>query len=199
MKYQVGNVYHIFNQGNNRERIFYSNRNYLYFKEKMIKHILPHADILAYCLMPNHFHWLINVKESGCRPSIIKGIQSRDNSNNSFQQQLSHEIAILLRSFTRAINKQQERTGSLFRSGTKSKHIDLIGPCSLQSKVPAGNNNYLLDCFNYIHQNPVKADMVDSMLDWNYSSAIEYYNYKSECICNRLLAIKYGLVEGVVG
>ena len=51
MNFQVGHIYHIYNQGNNRQRIFFDERNYIFFKEKIRGCILPFADILAWCLM----------------------------------------------------------------------------------------------------------------------------------------------------
>ena len=55
MKFEPHTIYHIFNQGNNRQPIFFQERNYYFFLEKMKTHLLPYGDIIAYCLMPNHF------------------------------------------------------------------------------------------------------------------------------------------------
>jgi putative transposase len=63
MQLNKGQIYHIFNQGNNREIIYFNDDNYLYFIKKIRQHIVPYADVLAYCLMPNHFHILIYLKE----------------------------------------------------------------------------------------------------------------------------------------
>ena len=54
--------YHIYNRGNNRERIFFQYRNYNYFKEKLKKYLLPFVDVISWCLMPNHFHGIIEIK-----------------------------------------------------------------------------------------------------------------------------------------
>ena len=61
MQYETEYIYHICNQGNNRQHIFFRDGNYLFFIEKMREHLLPHCDILAWCLMPNHFHWMVRV------------------------------------------------------------------------------------------------------------------------------------------
>jgi len=61
MHFEIGHIYHINNQGNNRQRIFFKRENYLFFLEKIKNHVLPYADILAYCLMPNHFHLMVYV------------------------------------------------------------------------------------------------------------------------------------------
>lgn len=59
MRFEAANLYHIYNRGNNRQTIFFSRENYLYFLTKVKKYIYPNADILAWCLMPNHFHFLL--------------------------------------------------------------------------------------------------------------------------------------------
>lgn len=49
MQFETGHIYHIFNQGNNRQKIFFNRGNYLFFLEKIRVYILPHADIFAWC------------------------------------------------------------------------------------------------------------------------------------------------------
>ena len=132
MKYEPQTIYHIYNQGNNRQPIFFQEKNYIFFLNKMRTHLLPHVEILCYCLMPNHFHWLVYTKESACLPSnavkprakynggisILKenrGNHLSDDSKSSdkypvdYQQKLSRSIGTLLSSYTRAINKQEGR------------------------------------------------------------------------------------------
>lgn len=102
-----GEVYHIYNRGNNGLQIFFTRENYLYFIKKLKRELLPYCDLLAYCLMPNHFHLMISTKESD------KAIRGTINAG----------IGILLRSYTRAIQKQQNITGSLFQQKTKAKKL----------------------------------------------------------------------------
>ena len=63
MIFEKGYLYHIYNQGNNKQNIFYNRDNYLFFLKKVNVHILPYADVLAWCLMPNHFHLMLLVNE----------------------------------------------------------------------------------------------------------------------------------------
>ena len=58
-----GKYYHIYNRGNNRENIFVEERNYPYFLKLYAQHIFPVADTFAYCLMRNHFHLLVHIKD----------------------------------------------------------------------------------------------------------------------------------------
>lgn len=53
--------YHIYNRGNNRENIFFEERNYRYFMELYAHHVAPVVETYAYCLLHNHFHF------SACR------------------------------------------------------------------------------------------------------------------------------------
>ncbi|MGZ8558180.1 MAG: transposase, partial [Chitinophagaceae bacterium] len=143
--------------------------NYLFFLEKVRKFILPHCDILAYCLMPNHFHFLINADSRTTSTKIIA-----DKEKNI----LSEGIRMLLSSYTQAINKQNKTSGSLFQQNTKAKPII------------KGSNLYYLLCFHYIHQNPMKAKLVEKMEDWAYSSFKDYCCLRRGTLCDQELAFR---------
>ena len=55
---EPGYFYHIFNRGINREHIFIEDEHYYKFLSLCKKYILPQKDVLAYCLLPYHFHML---------------------------------------------------------------------------------------------------------------------------------------------
>lgn len=143
--------YHIYNQGNNKQKIFFEGANYIYFLQKVRKYISPCADILAYCLMPNHFHFLIRTNESS---GLIKEI------GPVRLTALSNGLRNLESSYAQAINKKLNRTGSLFRQKTKFK--------LLKDEYSA------VFCMHYIHQNPLKAGLVSKMEEWQYSSFVDY-------------------------
>ena len=63
VQFAQGHYYHIYNRGNNREDIFIQERNYRYFLRLYAKHIEPMADTYAYCLLRNHFHFLVRIKD----------------------------------------------------------------------------------------------------------------------------------------
>jgi putative transposase len=105
MNFQAETVYHLYNQGNNKQIIFPRHQNYLFFLEKMRKHLMPFADILCYCLMPNHFHWLLYVKPEGAEIFVPKtstgGSTLSGTSSRSFlpRQNLNQSIGIMLSSY----------------------------------------------------------------------------------------------------
>ena len=181
MEFQKGLIFHVYNQGNNRQPIFFKERNYPFFLKKMETYLHPYADVLCYCLMPNHFHWLLYIKE-------IELPISRDKTRT-----LNQSIGILLRTYARAIHVQEGTSGSLFREGTKAKNgviegiVTVEGP-NAQHFFKYGNE-YALQCFQYIHRNPVKAGLVENPEDWPYSSAPEYANSQKR-LCNLELGKK---------
>ena len=56
-----GYFYHIYNRGNNSQKLFYKKENYLFFLKRMKEYLTPFGSVVAWCLMPNHFHWIIYV------------------------------------------------------------------------------------------------------------------------------------------
>jgi len=193
MLFQPNAIYYVYNQGNNRQPVFFKEENYLFFLRKMRQFILPHADFLAYCLMPNHFHWLIVTKETACE--YLDFSTADKPSNAKPRQRLSHQINTLLRSYTRAINNQEQRSGSLFRLHTKAKDgwIDEFVEAAQRRNGAEDfhfgvDNDYALRCFLYIHENPAKAGLVSNSTDWTYSSARDYAGLRNGTLCNQLLA-----------
>ncbi len=180
MKFQPNQIYHIYNQGNNKEAIFYSHENYIFFLKKMRNHLLPHVDILCYCLMPNHFHILAHINQVEV---LI---------NPSKKRTLYFSIGLMLRSYSQAINKQENRTGTLFRQKTKAKNGLIEELITIDSKYKdllfRPDNDYAKICFDYIHQNPVKAGLVNKAEDWVYSSAKDYVGLRKGTLCNQKLA-----------
>lgn len=85
--------------------------------------------------MPNHFHFV-----------------SRQDQPNA----LSEFMGRLCKSYAKAINKRLDRSGHLFESKYKLKHID--------------EEMYLLNLSRYIHLNPVAAGLVTSPVQWQFSS-----------------------------
>jgi putative transposase len=168
MLFEESNLYHIYNRGNNKQTIFFSRDNYLYFLDKVNKYIYPSCDILSWCLMPNHFHFLIHANPVTCE--IVKQAPLRINK-------LTEGIRLLLSSYTQGINVQLNRTGNLFQQKTRSK-------CVLD-----GDDKYGYTTFHYIHQNPFKAKLVSRMEDWEFSSFPDYAGLRNGMLCNKELAI----------
>ena len=145
-------TYHIYNRANGNEKIFLSSENYRFFLEKFKLYIQPIADTYCYCLLPNHFHFLIRIKSAD---EIQKIFPDFDNSESS-RLILSKQFSNLFSSYTQAFNKQQNRKGSLFMKNFKRKKITDI--------------KYLRKVVHYIHFNPVEAGLSKKPIDWKHSS-----------------------------
>ena len=194
MYFEEGHIYHIYNKGNNSQKIFFTQRNYIFFIEKIRKEIKPVAEILAYCLMPNHFHLMVQATAKSCE-FVKKGKlathsnASRSQMSKSAMQVLARKIGTLLSSYTQAINKQENITGSLFKQKTKAK--DLIEYIT----YPIIKADYTKNCFFYIHKNPVEAKLVTIAEDWLFSSYIDYCEIRNGTLCNKNLAFEIIEIE----
>jgi hypothetical protein len=63
----------------------------------------------------------------------------------------------------------------------------------LLSGVLQNRNDYYQNCFYYIHQNPLKAGLVNGLKEWVFSSYLDYAGLRNGSLCNKILAEKYGL------
>lgn len=162
MKFTLNQFYHVYNRGNNKKPIFFSRENYLLFLRKMRRHVKGYSKIIAYCLMPNHFHWLIFVENS---PRHLEDVNP-----------LNQQIGTLLSSYTQALNNRYDRTGSIFQQSTQSILID--------SRLQA------LACFHYIHQNPIRAGLVNGLGEWPYSSLPDYSGRRNGTLVDKDVAFQ---------
>jgi|TARA_R100000027_G_C2235254_1_gene90369 REP element-mobilizing transposase RayT len=99
--------------------------------------------------MPNHYHFLIYTNQKSIEPVKLGLLES---------QVLKNCFRLLNSRYSTEYNNKYSRTGSLFRQKTKFKILE------------NRKDNYPFICFNYIHQNPLKAGLVKKMEDWKYSS-----------------------------
>jgi len=132
---EVDHFYYIFNRGVNSKLIYLSNKNYYYFLGKVKLYLIPYFDIYAYCLMPNHFHFLLKPKHD-----IDSSITFGKKGLHSKECFFSKEIAKLISSYTQAFNKVYQRSGPLLESPFK--------------RIPIDSEEYLKNLIVYIHQNP---------------------------------------------
>jgi len=102
----AGEYYHIYNRGNNRQDIFFEEENYVFFLRRLREYLVqpsgPCVTLVAYCLMPTHYHCLL---------------QPHDDD-------LSHHLQLFSISYAKAINKRYERVGALFQGQFQAKRID---------------------------------------------------------------------------
>lgn len=156
--------YHIYNHANGEENLYSNEENYCFFLRKFAEYINPVADTFAYCLMPNHFHLLIQIKseellrEAAREMNKFSFFKKADKDITEFNYILfvSQQFSHFLNSYTQAFNKCWERKGSLMRPNFKRKEII--------------DENYFTRLIYYIHLNPVHHCFAKEVSDWKFSS-----------------------------
>lgn len=172
--FEPGKVFHVYNHGNADDLIFRENQNYFFFLKKYRRYISLIADTYAYCLLPNHFHFLIKIKSEGELKGFFKqkGDKNPEGFQNpqsleigNFSNSISHQFGTFFNSYTKAFNSYYERRGSLFENTFKRK--------------PVTKDRYYNQLIRYIHLNPVKHGFVNDPINWPYSSYHSYLSNKS--------------------
>lgn len=99
----AGNLYHVMTQGINKENIFYNDM----YKKIYIKLLFEHAKgkdvkIIAYCIMINHAHLLLNIKDTSEMSLFMKMVNMK---------------------FAMIYNEMEKRVGVVFRNRYESELI----------------------------------------------------------------------------
>jgi len=157
---------HFYNRGNNRQAIFFEPENYLYFLKGVKKYLASTVTIIAYCLMPTHYHILVRVKSQTSEVSKTSEVSVKEVS-----LQVSRAMQKFLISYTKAINKRFERVGSLFQGQFQAEPIQTY--------------SHLLNLCVYIHANPVKDGLVALPEDWIYSNYLEWLGQRDGTLVDR--------------
>ena len=189
-------IYHVYNQGNNGERIFRDDEDRARFKDKMLSFLSPFVVIIAYVLMDNHFHIVFRVKRwTEMMPFLKKfrGLKKfvKDFKKTSKRRFIGWNIAsaVVSEMFRRFImgyakyyNHKYKRSGSLFRKGFRHKGVS--------------DNEYLKTLVAYIHRNPMHHGYKVDYRKYKWSSySSDYEMYKPEGIDIKELRLVYGSVK----
>jgi hypothetical protein len=158
---QAESYYHVYNRGINGENIFPEERNYQYFLDKYQQFVAPVADLLAYCLLKNHFHFLIRTKSE----SIIAAWESSRRQelqpsgpprNYTASESISRAFASYFKSYAQSVNLAYSRTGALFEEPFR--------------RIEVSSDSYLSQLVQYIHLNPQTHGFVDDFRTYSHSS-----------------------------
>lgn len=180
---ESGYFFHIYNRGINGCKVFENDDNRFFFLKKAKQYLLPVAEVYAYCLMPNHFHFLLYIKDDldgfakeqvqiqdsfakvlnfgkapNCEaPKFRKTstkIKQAEHGLHSEKSIASKQIGKLISSYTQAYNKYHNRHGALFERPFKRKRIQ--------------TEEYLRQSIVYIHKNVLELGI--NMDSYDFSS-----------------------------
>ena len=101
--FYTGGIFHIFNRGAHRMRIFYDEQDYL----RLLRYIKKNAalyeiTVLVYSLLPNHYHFLL--RQNGLTP-------------------VSKFMGVIFNAYTQYFNARHEHSGTLFEGRFKHRHV----------------------------------------------------------------------------
>ncbi|WP_395056802.1 transposase [Flavobacterium sp.] len=148
-----GSYYHIYNRGNNGIDVFLETENYYHFLRLYAKYIEPIAETYAWCLLKNHFHILVRIKD---KSEIVESELTYSTTEKPKVIEASRQFSHFFNSYTQAINKRHHRTGSLFEKNFERKLVT--------------SEKYFQQLIFYIHNNPVHHGFVKQMNLYPWSS-----------------------------
>jgi putative transposase len=163
--FHEGNYYHVYNRTNNKEKLFLSGENHRFFIQKYEQIMLPFIDTFCWCLLPNHFHFLIRIKPI---TEIRKHLQNKypcditetEKKFLSGQKTISELIEQSFRRFfvayATSFNSKFSRKGNLFFKPFKRVLVD--------------DGDQLITTVVYIHTNPVKHELINDFRKYEWSS-----------------------------
>jgi putative transposase len=177
-KFEPDSYYHIVNHAVGSEQLFRSDENYRYFLQKYARHMTPVCATLAYCLMPNHIHFLIKTHSE---KTLMELPKFKGDLHKLIMQQLSN----LLNAYAKAYNKKYARKGALWIDYSKRFKIT--------------SNHYLTAVINYIPQNPVvHHGFVSLPTDWNHSSYFSHVSAKQTLLSRKEVIDWFGGMDAYV-
>ena len=176
-----GNYYHIYNRGIDSCNLFKEPDNYEYFLSLYDKYILPVADTFAWVLMPNHFHFLVRIKEEvvykfSNADRSIDAVRFKEHkwettdlsaceAPDSVKKPTPHlHFSHLMNAYAKYYNKRTGRHGNLFERPFKRKIIE--------------NEGYLKQVILYIHNNPVHHGFCNHPVEYPWNSYLTCISIK---------------------
>ena len=155
---EADTFYHIYNRGINSCDIFKSQENRLFFLSKFTHYLCEVCEVYAYCLMPNHFHFIVKIKPE----DVIKTFGEKNTKSTSKKEIglhalpniFSKQMGKFISCYSQSFNKENSRHGALLESPFKRLKID--------------SDAYLKNLIVYIHLNP--SELKENYLDFRFSS-----------------------------
>jgi putative transposase len=159
----AGCYFHIYNKGVNGINLFYNSGNYEHFLRLYDQHIDPVVDTFAWCLLGNHFHLLVRIKEpeevvggenlTGFQN--LSGLEGRE-KEEKYSIWISKRFSNLFNAYAKGLNNQRSRQGTLFERPFRRKLVD--------------SDLYFRQLVVYIHSNPVHHGFTDNYKEYPWSS-----------------------------
>jgi putative transposase len=194
-EFSENSIYHVFNRTNNKELLFLKDENRRFFLKQYEKYITPVADTFCWCLLPNHFHFLIRLKPiEEVRNQLVSRVANLLKVGNSGylskteNRFLKEEISLgelvefyfksFFQSYSLAFNKVNKRKGNLFYKPFK--------------RVLVVEENHFTRAVIYIHTNPLKHNISNDFAAYQWSSWNSLMHNKPTWLCKQELLDWFG-------
>ncbi|MDW7690866.1 hypothetical protein R9C00_21090 [Flammeovirgaceae bacterium SG7u.111] len=174
-----GNYYHIYNRGINRQHVFFEERNYSYFLGKYTKFVHGFAKTFAYCLLKNHYHLLVQIREE---KELLKLIHK--NQEKPLSWHTSNAFSSFLQGYVQGINKTHGRSGALFEEPFK--------------RMEVLDEVYFTQLVVYIHTNPQKHQLISDFRNYPHSSYHAHLTEKKTKLCREDVLSWFGGEEAYI-
>ena len=184
--YEEG-IFHVYNRTNNKEPLFITEENKRYFLSQFSKYLQPFLNTYCWCLLPNHFHFLISVKD---RESIVGHLVSKEPvllksiERKYLNGEVGAELLITLEwkrfftAYSMAFNKQHNRSGNLFHRPFKRLEIK--------------DDHHFTRAVFYIHSNAAKHKIIADFTKYKWSSWQSLVSDKNTLLCRSKLLDWFG-------
>lgn len=167
-EFEFGSYYHIYNRTNNNELLFWSDKNRIYFLKLLDSYMSSTIDLYAWNLMPNHFHFIIKIKD---KADILQNLDDRISIGSRQKFLNDGDVNKLVRnnfkrffaSYSMAFNKINSRNGNLFHRTFKRVHIV--------------DSAQLIQAIIYVNCNAQKHKMYRDFINHKWTS---YHNILSD-------------------
>ncbi|TAH21217.1 MAG: hypothetical protein EAZ08_04255 [Cytophagales bacterium] len=161
---ESGKFYHIYNRAVAKNLLFFNDGNYTHFLKKYDEYFSDYAEMYAYCLLPNHFHFLVRIKEDFWNKNekclTFQKKYAEQNENDFLVKQMQNFFI----SYAMGVNKQQNRKGNLLLHPFKRVLVD--------------SDAYFSRLIYYIHRNPVHHRLAQHYKNYVWSSYQRILNDK---------------------
>lgn len=148
-------------RANGSELLFRNEDNYHFFLYRYLKYISPVAQTLAWALLPNHFHFLMRIRDTDELLRYYLAVKGKYPQETEWASELvMQQFSNLLNSYAKSYNRIYNRKGALF--------IDYL------RRVPVESGEQLLNTVFYIHNNAVHHRICDRIDQWRWTSYHEY-------------------------
>ena len=160
-----GGIFHVYNRTNNKESLFKSDANRLYFLKQYGKYLHPFLDTFCWNLLPNHFHFLVQIKTTeeikkylqSMPAGVLKPVEKKYlTDKSSTELLLEFEWKRFFTSYSMAYNKQHGRKGNLLHRPFK--------------RVEINKESHFTQAIIYIHANAQHHKLCKDFTEHKWSS-----------------------------